>query len=94
MLSGEGGVGKSCVALHLSVAHVVGGDWLGAMPELGSAMVLCCEDDDSELHYRYAQIVDHYHVAFADFTISFSTVMKLNKKRYAAHRDSPFGLHH
>jgi len=52
--------------LHLSVAHVVGGDWLGAMPEPGSAMVLCCEDDDSELHYRYAQIVGHYHVTFAD----------------------------
>jgi hypothetical protein len=29
-----------------------------------------------------------------DFTISFSTVRKLNKKRYAAHRDSPFELHH
>ncbi len=66
LLSGEGGVGKSILALHLSVAHVVGRDWLGTMPEPGSAIVLCCEDDENELHYRYSQIVDHYHVDFSD----------------------------
>jgi RecA-family ATPase len=66
LLSGEGGVGKSILALHLSAAHVVGRDWLGTMPEPGSAMVLCCEDDENELHYRYAQITEHYHVAFSD----------------------------
>jgi hypothetical protein len=66
LLSGEGGVGKSILALHLSVAHVVHRDWLGAMAEPGSAIVLCCEDDEHELHYRYSQIIDHYNAAFSD----------------------------
>ena len=45
LLSGEGGVGKSIVSLHLAVATVLGRDWLSALPTPGPALVVCCEDD-------------------------------------------------
>src|SRR4051794_5436038 len=35
LFSGEGGVGKSIIELQKDVAHVVGKDWLGSLPELG-----------------------------------------------------------
>jgi AAA domain len=49
LFSGEGAIGKSIVSLQLSVAHVLGKDWLGSLPEFGPAMVVCCEDDENEL---------------------------------------------
>jgi hypothetical protein len=36
LLSGDA-AGKSTVLLHLAVAHVLGRDWLGALPEKGAA---------------------------------------------------------
>ena len=66
LFSGEGAIGKSIVSLHLSVAHVLGRDWLGAMAELGPALVVACEDDADELHRRLSQILDHYSATFAD----------------------------
>jgi RecA-family ATPase len=64
LLSGEGGVGKSIVSLHLAVATVLGRDWLSAVPTPGPALVVCCEDDDDELHRRLDRIVEHYSVTF------------------------------
>ncbi len=66
LFSGEGAVGKSIVQLHLSVAHVLGRDWLGTMPTPGPALYVDAEDDEKELHRRLAAILDHYHVSFAD----------------------------
>lgn len=60
LLSGEGGVGKSILALHLATATVLGRDRLSALPAPGPALVLCCEDDEHELHRRLDQIVEHY----------------------------------
>ena len=60
LLSGEGGVGKSIVSLHLAVATVLGRDWLNALPKPGPALVICCEDDADELHRRLDRIVEHY----------------------------------
>jgi hypothetical protein len=56
LLSGEGGVGKSIVSLHLAVATVLGRDWLSALPTPGPAIVVCCEDDADELHRRLDRI--------------------------------------
>jgi RecA-family ATPase len=66
LFSGEGAIGKSIVSLHLGVAHVLGRDWLGTMPEPGPALIVACEDDADELHRRLAQILDHYSATFAD----------------------------
>jgi RecA-family ATPase len=60
LLSGEGGVGKSIVSLHLAVATVLGRDWLSALPTPGPALVVCCEDDPDELHRRLDRILEHY----------------------------------
>jgi RecA-family ATPase len=60
LLSGEGGVGKSILALHVAAATTLGRDWLGSMPMPGPALVLCCEDDEHELRRRLDQIVEHY----------------------------------
>jgi hypothetical protein len=60
LFSGEGAIGKSIVELMCSVAHVVGGDWLGSLPEPGGAFYIGCEDDDKELRIRLVPIVRHY----------------------------------
>jgi RecA-family ATPase len=64
LLSGEGGVGKSILGLHLAAATVLGRDWLSTMPMPGPALVLCCEDDEHELHRRLDQIVQHYGATY------------------------------
>jgi RecA-family ATPase len=64
LLSGEGGVGKSVISLHLAVATAVGRDWLNALPTPGPALVVCCEDDADELHRRLDRIIEHYRATF------------------------------
>src|SRR5262249_9100709 len=66
LFSGEGAIGKSIVSLQLAIAHVLGKDWLGAMPELGPALVVACEDHADELHRRLSLILNHYGATFAD----------------------------
>jgi RecA-family ATPase len=64
LLSGEGGVGKSVISLHLAVATALGRDWLNAQATPGPALVLCCEDDADELHRRLDRIVEHFRATF------------------------------
>ena len=45
LFSGEGAVGKSIVELMFGVAHVLGKDWLGSLPEQGGAFYWGCEDE-------------------------------------------------
>jgi RecA-family ATPase len=66
LISGEGAVGKSIVALQLASAHVLGRDWLGSLPEPGPAIYLGAEDEKDELHRRLAAICAHYQVKFSD----------------------------
>jgi RecA-family ATPase len=66
LFSGEGGVGKSIIALQLAVAVVLGRDWFGSMPEHGAALGICCEDDTAELHRRISLILNHYGASFVD----------------------------
>ena len=61
LLSGDGGVGKSILSLHLAMATVLGRDWLSTLPTPGPALVVCCEDDADELHRRLDRIVEHYN---------------------------------
>jgi RecA-family ATPase len=68
LFSGEGGTGKSIVELTKNVAHVLGKDWLGSLPEPGPAFYLGAEDDVDELHIRLASIADHYRTTFKELT--------------------------
>jgi RecA-family ATPase len=67
LLSGEGSIGKSILSLQLATAVVLGRDWLGTMPEPGSALVVCCEDDSNELWRRLDLIAQHYGATFSEF---------------------------
>jgi RecA-family ATPase len=60
LLSGEGAIGKSLLALHLSVAAVLARDWIGTMPEPGHVIYLSCEDDDDEIRRRLEALATHY----------------------------------
>jgi RecA-family ATPase len=67
LLSGDGSIGKSILSLQLAAATVLGRDWLGALPETGPAVVVCCEDDANELWRRLDLIFRHYGAAYTEF---------------------------
>jgi RecA-family ATPase len=66
LFSGVGAIGKSLLSLQLLVAHTLGRDWIGMLPELGPAIYFGCEDDVAEIRRRVADIAAHYRVTFAD----------------------------
>jgi RecA-family ATPase len=66
LFSGEGAIGKSTIELHRCVAHVLGREWLGTLPEQGPAIFIDAEDHEDVLHRRLKAIIDHYKVTFAD----------------------------
>ncbi len=67
MLSGDGGTGKSLLALQLAAAVATGRAWVGRMPNrAGPAMVLSAEDDSAELHRRLADIAAAEDLSLAD----------------------------
>lgn len=67
LLSGDGGVGKSTLALQLCAATVAGLPWLGLKPRLGRALYISCEDDRDELHRRLDLIGLHYQLGLDAF---------------------------
>ena len=56
MLGGDGGTGKSLLALQLCAAKSVGGDWFGFMLSQGKSIFLSAEDETEELHRRLFDI--------------------------------------
>src|SRR5262249_35436583 len=66
LFSGEGAAGKSTLQLQLSVATVLGKDWLGSLPEPGPAISIDAEDDGKVLHRRAAAIANHYGTNFTE----------------------------
>jgi hypothetical protein len=59
-LSGEGAVGKSILLLQLSVACVLGREWIGTFPETGPVLYAAAEDDADEIRRRLEAIANHY----------------------------------
>ena len=49
VLGGEGGIGKSQIALQLAVAAATGTAFLGAPVKRGPAVYIACEDDRDEI---------------------------------------------
>lgn len=56
MLSGDGGVGKSLLALQLAAAVALGTRWVGQPVTAGRALFISAEDDRDELHRRLADV--------------------------------------
>ena len=65
LLSGQGGMGKTLIGLDgaTSVSLELP-EWFGAPLIGGPALVLCCEDDEDELHRRIAAIAEHHMVDY------------------------------
>ena len=66
LLGGDGGTGKSLVALQLAVAVATGGAWLGLPVTSGRAIYISAEDDHDELHRRLSDITCAEGVTLAD----------------------------
>lgn len=52
LITGDGGAGKSLVALQLAIAVATGGDWLGKTVQTGPVLYLSAEDDKNEINRR------------------------------------------
>jgi RecA-family ATPase len=57
LLSGDGGIGKSTLAVQAGISSALGIQWLGYDIMKGRTLILSCEDGRAELHYRLEQIV-------------------------------------
>lgn len=57
LFSGDGGTGKSLLALQLAVSVATGGAWIGKGVRDGSVIFISAEDDDDELHRRLSDIL-------------------------------------
>lgn len=68
LLSGDGGTGKSLLALQLSVATALGLNWIGNPATHGPVIHLTAEDDTDELHRRLANIVDAIGIELASLS--------------------------
>jgi RecA-family ATPase len=66
LLSGDGAAGKTLLALQLGIAHALGRDWIGTLPEPGPFLYFGAEDEPNELYCRLADILKHYHADFPD----------------------------
>jgi RecA-family ATPase len=66
LLSGEGAAGKTLLLLQLGIAHALGRDWIGTLPEPGKFLYFGAEDETDEIHRRLADILTHYGVDFPE----------------------------
>ncbi len=57
LFSGDGGTGKSLLALQLAVAVAAQTAWIGHTANTGRVIFLSAEDDDDELHRRLDEIL-------------------------------------
>lgn len=58
ILNGDGGTGKSLLAMQLAVASVTKTRWLGQTVKPGPVLYLSAEDDEDETHIRLKDICD------------------------------------
>jgi len=65
-LAGDGGLGKSLLALQLGIAMTSGRDWIGAMPEAGGFLYVSCEDEADEILRRRNAILGGMNLSPGD----------------------------
>lgn len=66
MLGGDGGLGKSLLALQLMVAASTQGRWLNIPTMPCKTLGIFCEDDEEELHIRLSGICDSLDLSLGD----------------------------
>lgn len=80
MLGGDGGLGKSTLAIQLMVAGALQKPWLGFRVEQCASIGLFCEDDRDELHRRFAAALDHYGANFADVADAIRPMCRVDQE--------------
>lgn len=65
LLAGHGGVGKSGIALNLSVCIAAGIPFFGLETQRRRVLYLSCEDRESVLHWRLTRICTHVGIQLA-----------------------------
>jgi RecA-family ATPase len=60
LMSGEGGAGKTILAMQMAVCVLTHRRWLGLTPMQGKVIYLSCEDDEDELRRRFEDVARHY----------------------------------
>lgn len=68
LLQGDGGTGKSVLALQLAVATALGRPWLGQPVRGGNALYVSAEDDRDEIHRRLEAITLDYGIDLAELS--------------------------
>ncbi len=76
LFAGDGGMGKSTVALQLAIAAVSQTPWFGMPVRPCNVLYASAEDDRNELHWRFQEIAKHFsltteqrqHLKFFDLT--------------------------
>ncbi|HEY8577598.1 MAG TPA: AAA family ATPase [Devosia sp.] len=71
LLSGDGGLGKSLLALQLAIASAVGGSTMGLHPEAGRVVYVGAEDEADEFHRRIDDILASTGHTYADLKDRF-----------------------
>jgi RecA-family ATPase len=66
LLYGDGGTGKSLLALQLAVSTALGRLWLNRVPIIGRTIYISAEDDRAELHRRLATIAQSQNATISD----------------------------
>jgi len=66
LFGGDGGTGKSLVALQLAVSVATGDGWMGRCADRGRVIYLSAEDDEGEIHRRTDDILRTYGRSYDD----------------------------
>lgn len=87
LLTGNGGLGKTLLALQLACAAALGHDWLGKRVRPVKVLAFCCEDDQDELHRRLQQILHSSDAEFGDLE-NFLLFSRVGEDNALWHYDS------
>lgn len=74
LLYGDGGTGKSLLAMQLAVATAAERPWLGLPVRPGRVIYLTAEDDGGELHRRIADIASHEDLSLRNLARNLTVV--------------------
>jgi RecA-family ATPase len=90
LFTGDGGTGKSLLALQAAVAVVAGTSWLERQPRQGRALFMSAEDDHDELHRRLDDVLRAAGRGYGD--VAGLTIRSLAGENALLASESPFAL--